>query len=132
MIRQAFAAVLVAFAGYSSPALATGDMVCSGEGVSIEMAVGHLEVLAVLGVTITIGDKTWSSRPEQIPGTPITVGQAYGDDRQMLVDITDDIVNEVLGRLMVFTASESGDHALGGVFSMKGEGAFAVSCSETG
>ena len=132
MIRRAFAAALAAFAGYSSPALATGDMVCSGEGVSVEMAIGHLEVLAVVGVTITIGDKTWSSRPDAIPGTPVAVGQAYGDDRQILIDITDDIVNETLGRLQLFKASESGDHVVGGVFTMKGEGAFVVGCSETG
>ena len=65
-----------------------------------------------------------------MPGKPITIGQGFEDDRQLVVDITDEAVNEIIGRLRVFKAEEGGSRAAGGVFSFKGHGAFAVDCSE--
>ena len=117
--------------GLAFPALATGEIVCrSGDDVTVDMNVGRLEVLSVNRITVTISGETWSSQPEVAPGTPITVGQAFGDDAQLLVDITDGAVDEVLGRLRVFQAAEGDVRAAGGVFTFKGKGAFAVDCSE--
>ena len=125
------AALLLAAAGWAAPAHATGELVCAdGQGVSVDMLVGHLDVLSIARITVDIGDKSWSSQPDVMPGTPIAVGQAYEDDRQILVDITDENVAEVLGRLRVFKASEGDSRVAGGVFSFKGEGAFVVDCSE--
>ncbi len=119
-------------AGATSPALATGEIVCSAEDVSVDLLVGRLDVLSVLRAVVTIGDDTWSTEPDVFPGTPITVGQAFEADGMLLVDLTDDAVNEVLGRLRAFSATEGDSSATGGVFTFKGEGAFVVDCSERG
>jgi hypothetical protein len=129
-MKRALAAFAVACA-LSSPALATGEISCSnGEGAGIDLLVGHVDVLSIARVVVTIGGKTWSSTPDSYPGTPISVGQAFEDERQLMLDITDDGVNEILGRLRLFKLSEGDSSAMAGVFSFKGEGAFAVDCAE--
>ncbi|WP_442578249.1 hypothetical protein ACSBOB_22240 [Mesorhizobium sp. ASY16-5R] len=113
------------------PAMATGEISCgNGKGVGVDLLVGHVDVLSISRVVVTVGEKVWSSTPESWPGTPIAVGQAFEDDHQLMLDITDDGVNEIISRLRVFKASEGDTSAAGGVFSLKGEGAFVVDCSE--
>jgi hypothetical protein len=129
-MRRALAAIGLACA-FSSPAFATGEISCSnGKGVDVDLLVGHLDVLSIARVVVTIGEKTWSSTPDSFPGQPISVGQAFEDDRQLVLDITDDGVTEILGRLRVFKLNEGDKSAMAGVFSFKGEGVFAVDCSE--
>lgn len=128
-----FAFTLAALAGLcATPAFATGDIVCGGEGASVDMLVGRLPVLSIVRVVVTVGDKTWSSDQSFAPGTQITVGQGFEDDRMLVVDLTDDAVSEVIGRLRVFSLDEGEHYASGGVFSMKGEGAWLVDCSLRG
>lgn len=113
------------------PAMATGEVSCgNGKEVGIDLLVGHVDVLSISRVVVTIGEKVWSSTPESWPGTPIAVGQAFEDDRQLVLDITDGGVTEIIGRLRVFKASEGETSVAGGVFSLKGEGAYVVDCSE--
>lgn len=116
----------------ATPALATGDIVCGGENVSVEMNVGRLPILGILRAVITIGDKTWSSEPDRVPGTPILVGHQFEDDQKLLVDFTDDNVEEIVARLRAFSLGEGDGWMSAGVFSMKGEGVFAVDCSLRG
>ncbi|MEX0406521.1 hypothetical protein ABGN05_12660 [Aquibium sp. LZ166] len=119
-------------AGATSPALATGEIVCSAEDVSVDLLVGRLDVLSVVRAVVTIGDETWSTEPDIVPGTPIAVGQAFEADGVLLVDLTDDAVNEVLSRLRAFSATEGDSSVTGGVFMFKDKGAFVVDCSERG
>ncbi|MFI0845762.1 hypothetical protein [Mesorhizobium sp. IMUNJ 23232] len=113
------------------PAMATGEISRgNGKGVGVDLLVGHVDVLSISRLVVTIGEKVWSSTPESWPGTPIAVGQAFEDDSQLVLDITDDAVSEVIGRLRVFKASEGETSVAGGVFSWKGEGAYVVDCSE--
>jgi hypothetical protein len=131
MTRAALAAFCTAFLGAASVAHATGELTCSnGEGVSVDLLVGHLDVLSVARATVDIGDKSWSTQPEIMPGEPITVGQAFEDDNQLLLDLMDKDMAVVLGRLRVFKAAEGDTNVTGGVFSFKGVGAFVVDCSE--
>jgi hypothetical protein len=116
-----------------SPALATGEISCSnGNGVGIDLLVGHVDVLSISRAVVSIGEKTWSSTPDSWPGTPISIGQAFEDERQLLLDLTDEGVNEVIGRLRLFKLNEGADNLMAGAFSFKGEGVFAVDCSEPG
>jgi hypothetical protein len=131
-MKPAALALSLALAAIATPALATGEIACSGEGVSVDLLVGRLQVLSVVRAVVTIGDKTWSSSPDIMPGQPIAVGQAYEDERQLLVDFTDDNINEILARLRVFSLHEGESSVSGGVFSFKGEGAFIVDCSLRG
>lgn len=130
-MRRASAAVAFACALVSSPAFATGELSCgNGKGASIDLLVGHLDVLSVSRVVVNIGDKTWSNTPEGFPGTPIQVGQAFEDSSQLLLDITDDAVNEIVGRLRLVKLGEGDSRVTAGVLSMKGEGVWAVECSD--
>ncbi|MCO5084108.1 MAG: hypothetical protein M9955_20930 [Rhizobiaceae bacterium] len=114
----------------TTEAYATGEISCGGEGVGIDLLVGHLDVLSIARAVITIGDKEWSSTPESWPGIPIVVGQAFEDENHLLVDITDDNVASIIGRLRVFKATEGDQSVVGGVFTWKDHGAFVVNCSE--
>jgi hypothetical protein len=127
MKRALAAALLVSLA---APAHATGELSCGGEGVSVDLLVGHVDVLSIARAVVSIGDKTWSSTPDTWPGTPISVGQGFEDDRMLVVDFTDENVTEVIGRLRVFKAGEGDSRAAGGVFTFKGHGAYAVDCSD--
>lgn len=128
MKRALLAAGLLASAAW--PAQATGELTCAGEGVSIDLLVGHMDVLSIARAVITIGSESWSTTPDIMPGTAITVGQGFEDDRMLIVDFTDANVAEVLGKLRVVKAEEGDSRVAGGVFTFKGKGAFVVDCSE--
>ena len=132
MRRLGGAVLAVLMALGATPAFATGEIACEGDGVSVDMLVGRLEVLAILRVVVRIGDKTWSSDQSYAEGTPIQVGQRFEDDRMLLVDFTDDNVEGVIARLRAFSLTEGDNYVSGGAFSMKGEGAYLVDCSLRG
>jgi hypothetical protein len=130
MIGRAAAAAVFGLAAAATPAFATGEITCgNGNGVSVDLLVGHVDVLYVDRAIIQVGDKTWTTQPNLVPGTEISVGQAFADDAVMLVDFAIDGV-DIIGRLRVFNLDENDRRAAGGVFSMKGEGAWAVDCTE--
>lgn len=124
-------AVLLASGG-ATPSHASGDILCEGDNVSIDMLVGRLQVLSVLRAVVRIGDKTWSSDQSYEAGTPIEVGQRFEDDRMLLIDFTDESVDQILGRLRAFTLQDGNDSVTAGVFSMKDEGVHVVDCSLRG
>jgi len=115
-----------------APASASGGLACSGEGAAIELMLGRLPVLAVVDTRITVGAESWVTAPHLGDGTPITVGQAFGDGRTIAVDVTDEIVNEIVARLRLFLADSGDAPVIGGVLEMPGVGAWVVSCEEAG
>jgi hypothetical protein len=130
MRRGALAALALLLA--VAPASASGGLACSGEGAAIELMLGRLPVLAVVDARIAVGADNWVTSPHLGEGTTITVGQAFGDGKTIAVDITDEIVNEIVARLRLFL-SDSGDApVIGGVLEMPGVGAWVVSCEEMG
>ena len=129
MIRRSGLALLLALATFGSvPAHATGDISCSGEGVSVDMLVGRLPVLSILRATVTVGEESWSTDQSIMKGTPIAVGQAFEDDRIMLVDFMDDNLELVLGRLRVVNLED----VSAGAFAFEGKGSWIVDCSLRG
>lgn len=126
--RVTFGMVLAAAAFGASPASATGDISCSGEGVSVDMLVGRFQFLSILRAVITVGNETWSTDQSYAKGTPIAVAQAFEDDRFMLVDFSDDNLESVIGRLRVVNLE---DVSAGG-FAMQGKGSWIVDCSLRG
>lgn len=131
-MKRQLAGLIFSLVATASPAFATGEIACEGDGVSVDLLVGRLQVLSVLRAVVTIGEKTWSSEPGVMPGTPIAIGQAFEDEGQLLVDFTDDNVEGVIGRLRAFSLEEGDDYVSAGVFAMKGAGAFVVDCSLRG
>lgn len=127
-MRRALAAS--AFVLAATPAFATGEITCAGGGASVDLLVGHVPVLSIVRAIVSVGDKDWSTQSDLMPGTPIAVAHSFEDDAQMLIDMTDDGVNEIIIKLRVFKATDGDKSAAGGVLSVKGAGVFVVDCSE--
>lgn len=129
MIRLV-ASVVVA-AGLASPALATEWLNCADTdgAASMDLLLGALDVAAVVGMTVSVGDQVWATHVEYGPGEPIAVGQAFETADMLLVDATDEAVSAKIAELRLFKASEAdGPTIYSGTLRIPGHGAWAVSC----
>lgn len=117
--------------GLVAPAQATGGLSCTAEGVSLNLTLGRTVIASVAGAYLTIGEESWSTAPDVVKGTPIVVGQAFSDEKQLLVDFTDDIVNEIVARLRLSIADGGETQVIGGTLEMPGRGAWVVACEES-
>lgn len=133
-MRRLIAGLIASLAVLSvvAPASASGEILCEGDNVSVDLLVGRLPVLSVLRASIRIGEKVWSSDQTVTPGVPMAVGQQFEDEQHLRVDFTDDNIEEVIGRLRAFTLPEGDQVMTVGVLAVKGEGVFAVDCSLRG
>ncbi|MFZ1680806.1 MAG: hypothetical protein WAT70_07275 [Rhizobiaceae bacterium] len=132
-MKRAAAAAILAL-GFAGSAHATGEILCaSADGeVAVDLLVGRTEALVVLRAMVTVGGESWSSDPAVVPGTAIALGQGFEGDGMLLVDLLDEPAGAIVARLRAFTLSDADAYASGGVFSLKGKGAFVVDCSERG
>jgi len=124
------AAALVASLFLSGPAHATGEIFCEatdGSDAAIDVEIGHVPVLTVLGATATDGTETWSTH-EIENARPIILGQGFMDDRQVLVDFTDPNIEGVVVSLRLFHMSGDDAFAEAGVLLIEGSGVFPVQC----
>jgi hypothetical protein len=113
----------------AGPALATGSIGCEGAGgddVSVELTVGSLPVLAIVGASIRVGDDLWSTGEDA--ADRMAVGQAFSEEGRMLVDFVDPNFEAVLARLRLVSADEGKDQALAGTLAVSGRGAWPVVC----
>lgn len=130
MIRKA--AIAVAVAAIATPSLATEWINCSdAQGqASFDMLVGAVDVISIVGLTISVGDQVWASDVAYGPGEPVKVGQAFEDADTILVDATDENIAARIAELRLFKATEGDSQTvLGGTLRIPGHGAWAVSCS---
>jgi hypothetical protein len=127
MIRLATIALLGALA--ASPA-AAGWISCSDSGglATIDYFVADQPKFLVTAVTVTAGERVWASDPANGPGDAILVGEFYDNVAATFVDAIDEAFNKV-AELKLFKATEGDVTAHGGVLSIAGTGAWAVSCS---
>jgi hypothetical protein len=114
----------------SAPAMATEWIYCgdAADEVQIGLLAGHFQFLDISRANLRVGEEQWSTNPDLEPGTPISTGQHYGGDNQLLVDLTDVNSEEVLAELRVFTADEGDYYVQGGILRVPGRGAWVVSC----
>jgi hypothetical protein len=105
------AAIAVAFLALASPAQASGGLFCEGEGGQVEIAMGRLVVVQVLGATAEIGGKTYSTGPERGEGEPFAVGQAFGEGDDLMVDFVDPNYEEIIISLRVTWDSAAESYA---------------------
>ena len=133
-MRRLIAGLIASLAVLSvvAPASASGEILCEGDNVSVDLLVGRLPVLSVLRASIRIGEKVWSSDQTVTPGVPMAVGQQFEDEQHLRVDFTDVNIEEVIGRLRAFTLPEGDQVMTVGVLAVKGKGVFAVDCSLRG
>jgi hypothetical protein len=120
---------LLASLATAAPAHASGGFLCEGESVSLNIATGRLMVLNVLGAYVEAGDRAWSTGPERGEGTPIIVGQAFGDDEQVLVDFTDPNIESILISVRLRFTGEDEDWPLSGTMTAEGT-SYAIRCDE--
>ena len=129
MIR--LAAIAVSLCGLATPSLATEWVNCASPdgGASFDFLAGTLDVLSVVGMTITVGDKVWATDPAYGPGEPVSVGQAFETDTMVLVDAVDPGVTTKIAELRLFKSTEADAMVYAGTLRIPGHGAWAVSCS---
>lgn len=96
MLAAAAASFLLA-----SPAQATANLFCQGEGAWVDALMGRLIVLNVLGASAEIGGKTYSTGPERGEGEPFVVGQSFAEGDDMMIDFVDPNVETILVGLRV-------------------------------
>ena len=100
MLNKTSAALAFALCGFSlaSPAYATANLFCEGEGAWLDALMGRLIVVNILGAAAEIGGKVYSTGPERGEGEPFVVGQAFGEPNgdNILIDFVDPNVERVL------------------------------------
>jgi hypothetical protein len=130
MLRRA--AIALGLCGLATPSLATEWVNCADPtgAASFDFLVGTLDVLAISGLTITVGEQVWASDVSYGPGDPVSVGQAFEDTHTILIDAVNQDLTAKVAELRLFKASEAdGMIAYGGTLRIPGHGAWAVSCS---
>ncbi|MEQ1769501.1 MAG: hypothetical protein ABL879_06635 [Devosia sp.] len=129
MIRAA--AIMVALGGLTTPALATEWVSCAAPGgeASFDFLVGSLDILAIAGLNISVGEKVWASDVAYGPGDPVAVGQAFEDATTIRIDAMDDAISQKVAELRLFKAEEGDMSVYAGTLRIPGYGAWAVSCT---
>lgn len=127
--RAATAAALVC--GLATPSLATEWVNCVAPdgAASFDYLAGALEVLGVVGMTITAGEQVWATDPAYGPGDPVAVGQAFETPEMVLIDAVTPEITGTIAQLRLFKAADGDAFAAGGTLRIPGHGAWAVSCS---
>ena len=115
-----------------TPAMATEWVSCAAPGgeASFDYLVGTLDVLAPVGLNVSVGEKVWASDVAYGPGDPIALGQAYEDAETVRIDVLDDAMSTLVAQLRLFKAQEGeGDTVYSGTLRIPGYGAWPVSCT---
>ena len=80
----------------ASPASASAGLFCEGKNGWVDIAMGRLIVVNVLGASAEIGGKTYSTGPERGEGEPFILGQAFGEGDDMMFDFVDPNIERIL------------------------------------
>ena len=113
----------------ASPASATGSIACASsdeDSVSVELTIGSLPVLAVVGAAITAGEERWSTDAEG--EAAVSAGQAFAEEDRLLIDFTDTNVERVVVEVRLFRTFEEDDAAMAGTLRIPGKGAWPLVC----
>lgn len=127
-VKKTTAALAIFVCGLSlaSPAMASGAMMCEGEGGEAVVNLSTMSVVQVIGAYARIGDAEFSTGPDRGDGMPIAVGQAFGEDDRMMIDFVDTNYEDILfGLRLTFQRGE--DIWLGTLTA--GETVVDVSCT---
>ncbi|MEO6395827.1 MAG: hypothetical protein ABIO40_07945 [Devosia sp.] len=124
------AAIAALGVALSSPALATEWISCAAPGgeASFDFLVSSLDILAIAGLNVSVGDKVWASDVAYGPGDPVEVGQAFEDTQTIRIDAMDEAISQKIAELRLFKASEGDVFVYAGTLRIPGYGAWAVSC----
>lgn len=91
------ASVALAFGlALAVPAMASGAIMCEGEGGEAVVNLSTMSVVQVIGAYAKIGDQAFSTGPERGEGAPFAVGQAFGEGDAMMIDFVDPNYEDIL------------------------------------
>lgn len=127
-----FAAVVL-LACLATPVQASMWINCSDSAgeASFDYLIGTVPALSIVALTVSVGEMVWASDVAYGPGEPIAVGQAFEDERMILIDALDPAMTERLASLRLFKAAEGeAPMVYAGTLYIPGHGAWAVSCAE--
>ncbi|WP_127523621.1 hypothetical protein [Mesorhizobium sp. Z1-4] len=112
------------------PAHATGGIACSSpdDVASVEITVGRVPGMAVVGARIDVGDRYWAM--SETGDKALTVSQAFATGGHYWIDFTDEIVNRVVAELRLHRVDEGDDTGFGGTMRMPDFGAWTLICFE--
>ena len=112
------------------PANATGGIACSSpdDVASVEVTIGHVPGLAVVGARIDVGDRYWAM--SETGDKALTVSQAFGSGGHYWIDFADEIVNRTVAELRLHRSDEGDDTGFGGTMRMPDIGAWTLICFE--
>ncbi len=130
MIRRAAIAV-IGLCGLATPSIATEWVNCAAPdgAATLDFLAGSLDVLSIVGLNISVGEQVWANSAAYGPGDPVSVGQAFEDDRVVLIDAVDEAVTKKIAELRLFKTSENEETVFGGTLRIPGYGAWPVSCT---
>ncbi len=133
MIRLAAIAPLLfgGLCGLATPALATEWVNCAeaSGAASFDFLAGTVDVLAIVGLNVSTGDRVWASDVAYGPGEPVAVGQAFETADMILIDAVDPGLTTRIAELRLFKATEADTSVYAGTLRIPGHGAWAVSCT---
>ena len=131
MIRGILAA---AFAGgivlAAMPASATEWVYCSDVDAVVEVGflLGTVDAFMPAGATMRNGTRHWTTDEAYGDGAILTVGQGYGDDSMLMVDLFDEAVDAKIAELRLWKAQEGEEVVNSGTLHILGQGVWAVNC----
>lgn len=110
----------------SASVQASEGLTCEGKGATVDVALGRLVVVGVLGAYVELDGTAYSTGPERGEGIPIIAGQAFGDDDGIKIDFTDPNIEEILIKVrLTYTGNE--DEPLAGTVTI-GEKTTDIAC----
>jgi hypothetical protein len=129
MIR--LAAIAISLCGLATPSLATEwvNCVASDGAATFDFLTGSLDVIAIVGLNISVGEQVWANSAAYGPGDPVAVGQAFENSEMILIDAVDEAMTAKIAELRLFKSTEGDALVYGGTLRIAGHGAWAVSCS---
>lgn len=115
---------------FATPALATEWVNCAAPdgAATFDFLTGTVDVLAVVGLNMTVGEQVWANSAAYGPGEPVSIGQAFEDADTIRIDVVDENVTAIVARLRLFKAEMDGAPVYGGTLDIPGHGAWPVTC----
>ena len=128
--RTTLAAVLACGMLAAAPAGATEWIYCNDVDAVVDVGflLGSVGAFMPAGATMRYKTMHWTTNEAYGDGALMTVGQGFGDDGMLVVDLYDEAVDAKIAELRLWKAEEGEDVVNAGTLRILGQGAWAVSC----
>ena len=114
----------------TTPASATEWVYCSDVDSVAEIGflLGTVDAFMPAGATMRHETRHWTTNEAYGDGAVMTVGQGYGDDTMLMVDLFDEAVDAKIAELRLWKAQEGEEVVNAGTLHILGQGVWAVNC----